>query len=261
MDMHKLIVLDLFCGAGGGAIGFKQAGCFVIGVDIKKPAKEYAGDIFIQANVGMLPFKDLNFVDFIFATPPCQLFSPASALAKRFGKRYVNAIPFTRELLAPYPWTAIENVPQAPLRPDLTLVGPQFGLGPDPEGDDDGLWRKRIFELSFFAWQPNIPKMPKGRCVSIAGTFSAKHHYKRRKSQGKPGSVPSHEAKDLMGIPQEARMIRKEIAQAVPPPYAKYIISEARARMRETGYIPIRERHYNARIKEIEALTDTEIPF
>lgn len=41
------ILLDLFSGAGGCAVGYTRAGFYVIGVDVA-PQPHYAGDTFIQ---------------------------------------------------------------------------------------------------------------------------------------------------------------------------------------------------------------------
>ena len=42
-------LLDLFCGAGGAAYGYMQAGFHVTGVDMC-PQPRYKGDVFIQAD-------------------------------------------------------------------------------------------------------------------------------------------------------------------------------------------------------------------
>ena len=145
--------------------------------------------------------------------------------------KHPNLIPEIRELLKdalnpPIPILAcIENVPQAPMRADLTLYGPQVGLG--PTDTLDGLWRKRIFELSFWAWGLPVPKQQPGRHYSIAGTLGCNGHFYRRKAEGKPGALSLVEGKQTMGIPICFEMNRHEIAEAVPPLYSKYIAEQA----------------------------------
>ena len=248
--MRGHLCLDLFCGAGGAAYGLKQAGFYVIGIDIKKPSN-YSGDIFIQADIHNIPFNDLSIFSMIWSSPPCQKFSPASGRWKG-TKKYPNLIPLTRKLLKGHPFTVIENVPQAPIRPDLTLWGPQFGLG--PTNKRDGLWRKRCFELSFFAWQPARPKMNRtGKYASIAGTMSCKNSYYRRKAQNKKGSLTLEEGKEIMGYPKNFKITRKELVESVPPAYAYYIGSEALTRMREAQY-PCK--FYQERLEWAESLNE-----
>ena len=144
----------------------------------------------------------------------------------RARDKHPNLIPDrSRELLKGHPFTCIENVPQAPMRADLTLYGPQVGLG--PTDTLDGLWRKRIFELSFWAWGLPVPKQQPGRHYTIAGSLGCNGHFYRRKAQGKPGTLTLTEGKQTMGIPICFEMNRSEIAEAVPPLYSKYIAEQA----------------------------------
>ena len=46
-------------------------------------------------------------------------------------------------------------------------------------------------------------------------------------ARGLPGKVPVWEANEVMGIPEGFRLTGKEIGKAVPPPYAKFIATEA----------------------------------
>ena len=87
--MAEHTVLDLFCGEGGAALGYAQAGFRVIGVDMNHPTNPHATENFIKKlrpKDGHLIFKGdwkaglelfWRHVDLIHASPPCQLYSGA----------------------------------------------------------------------------------------------------------------------------------------------------------------------------------------
>ena len=227
MEGGALIALDLFCGGGGAARGILAAGFDeVVGIDIKDHRKSYPGH-FIRGDVLDPPVRLEDF-DLIWASPPCQAFSPstrgngAAAVAK-----HSNLIPQTRELLASHPVTVIENVPQAPIRNDLVLTGPMVGL--------NRIYRRRHFELSF--WPGLVPEplsLPRGTFesgdgVCITTSMCSTNHYYPRKRHGKPGRVPNWEAKEVMGI--TGRMTNHEVGESIPPAYAEFIAREALRQM------------------------------
>ena len=116
---------DLFCGAGGFAEGFRQAGCSISwGVDSWKPAIDTFGKNFpdahaIQADVLGLQPDDLAPVDILIGSPPCVHFSPANrggggnrAKGMLLVRRFLDFV----RLLKPRAWV-MENVPA--MLPDL----------------------------------------------------------------------------------------------------------------------------------------------
>ena len=216
--------LDLFCGGGGAAIGLMEAGFDVIGVDLV-PSPRYPAPL-IQGDA-LKPPVDLQAFDLIWTSPPCQLFSFATNA--KYRDNHVDLLTPTRELLdeagVPY---VIENVPNAPMRPDLVLTGPMVGL--------HRIQRRRHFELSWrkdgehFELQPPIEYVPRwmwesGKAVTITSSMCASSHYYSRKRAGLPGRVPNREALEVMGIRQH--MINREVANAVAPPMARYVAEVA----------------------------------
>jgi DNA (cytosine-5)-methyltransferase 1 len=151
--MSKPRLLDLFCGAGGAAMGYHRAGFEVVGVDID-PQPHYPFE-FHQAGAlewlrapGEFPrWRTLDAFDAIHASPPCQDYS--KAMAHLAGDNYPRLIDPVRAALVEIgvPWV-IENVVGAPLpsQSDLfgahgvELCGTMFGLR---------VWRHRLFECSF----------------------------------------------------------------------------------------------------------------
>ena len=209
-------VLDLFCGAGGAAMGLHRAwpDAEITGVDIK-PMPRYPFK-FIQADAMTFPLEGY---DFIWASPPCQAYSWS---AKRWHgkKEYQDLIVPTRDLLQatnkPY---CIENVPRAPLINPITLCGTQFGLK---------VLRHRLFETS----EPIVVLMQPCAHVGQVGKDYAcvvghgEPAWVRNKEfftvagHGGNGRTRMEFWKEAMGIDW---MTRDEITQAIPPAYSEFI--------------------------------------
>jgi DNA (cytosine-5)-methyltransferase 1 len=224
--MTTLRALDLFCGAGGASMGLHRAGFDVTGIDIN-PQPRYPFR-FAQANALEPPF-DLSKFDFIWASPPCQHYTIVWRGQEDRRKNYPDLIEATRNLLAGHPCTVIENVPKAPLRPDLVLTGAQFGLD---------IVRNRVFEINGFdpgfqLVRQQSKKVSNGGLACVAG-HGANSAWNLRRSAGlcKWRDLPKHLTDALnarncvsgwrsaMGIDW---MTRDEIREAVPPAYSEFI--------------------------------------
>jgi len=201
----KYKLLDLFCGGGGCSTGYVQAGFEVVGVDLRSqpnyPYKMYRGDA--------LEFlcKHGEEFDAIHASPPCQAHTTLASIAEvTSGKIHADLIPATRELLEdcsrPY---IIENVPGSPLLDPVVLCGRMFELE---------LYRHRLFESTFFIPEP--PHPPHTAKCAKAGRLPKEGEY-----HSIVGHFPGVElAAKIMGLPH---LGQRELAQAIPPAYTKYI--------------------------------------
>lgn len=204
-------ILDLFCGAGGCAAGYTQAGFRCVGVDIN-PQKNYPYE-FHQADALVYLREHGHKFDAIHASPPCQGYSTLAAMHP--GNVYPMLIEPVRESLnatgLPY---VIENVPGSPLcsKSDLQgnhgvmLCGSMFNLGVPGRGY---LRRHRIFETTFALPQPQCRHVGNAVGVYGHGGHSGKHRMLYRK-----------EAAIALNIDW---MNRDEMCQAIPPAYTKFI--------------------------------------
>lgn len=214
----KPVLLDLFSGAGGCARGYQEAGFYVVGVDVK-PQPRYVGDEFVQADaldvLGLLvgglngnvrgSAWTLDDFDAIHASPPCQ--ASTSLRSLHLERDYPELIPPTRELLEqtgrPY---VIENVPGAALHHPQLLEGTMFeGLKTNRPRYFETNWP---FEAPFFRYAVSAPVAPLGIKPKAGEWMHVVGHV----------NVP--EAQEAMGIDW---MGQKEIAQAIPPAYTKFI--------------------------------------
>lgn len=209
--MSKPYILDLFCGAGGAAMGYHRAGFEVVGVD-HKPQRHYPFE-FIQGDA--LDFAALHgwHFDAIHASPPCQVHSVATP----DKSLHLDLIPATRFILEslglPY---VIENVIGArrALRNPVMLCGADFGLK---------VYRHRLFESNILLMtcphQPHRDNTPRaGRGASSKGFISVVGNGGVKKS---PAGVKFLDyIRMAMGIDW---MSRDELAQAIPPAFTEYI--------------------------------------
>ena len=228
--------LDLFCGGGGAARGLIAAGFDeVVGIDIADHRRAYPG-LFILGDALRPPVRLEDF-SFVWASPPCQRFSLALNGRPRARERWPDLTGPVQALLDGHPWTVIENVPHSPLRPDLTLTGPQCGL--------PMLLRKRVFELSFPMLAPPAAHAPgtvlQGTLVTVSTTGGMCNRTRKKAmlhpgplgDRARAGRVLKHQMAEAMGLPMEMTM--REIGEAVPPAYAEVIAREALRQMERFG--------------------------
>jgi DNA (cytosine-5)-methyltransferase 1 len=215
--MTRPLALDLFCGAGGASMGLHRAGFDVVGVDIK-PQRRYPFR-FVRADALRPPF-DIKLFDFIWASPPCQRYVIVWRGQEHKRQRYPDLIAPTRSLLASSGarMTCIENVPGAPLRPDVVLTGAQFDLD---------IVRSRLFELNGFCVpftlsRQHVRKVSDGGLACVAG-HGANNAWNVRRQRG-----PYTKWRDLPDalkrrLRERNCATRNELREAVPPAYAEFI--------------------------------------
>jgi DNA (cytosine-5)-methyltransferase 1 len=202
--MTRPKLLDLFCGAGGAAMGYHRAGFDVVGVDIK-PQPRYPFE-FHRADA--LTFA-LDGFDAIHASPPCQVFTAYRRRGQGVGDDYLDLIAPIRDRLAatgrPY---VIENVYGAPLGHEVTMLcGSGFGLD---------VRRHRYFEASF-------PLLGVG-CVHgwQRPRFAQATNRANRRRTVEVGvwRIPLEVQQRAMGIDW---MPLEELTEAIPPAYTEHI--------------------------------------
>ena len=205
-------LLDLFCGAGGVAVGYDRAGFEVVGVDIK-PQQHFPFE-FIQADA-LEYLKDHGHeYDVIHASPPCQRYSVASKSWNGKPESHPDLVDPTRTALQATGKTwVIENVVGAPLRNPITLCGTMF-----PELR---VIRHRLFECSIPLTTPPHGKHP--LCYTMR---KDRPHYRKLDDQIAYVTVTGgancskKAAQSAMGIDW---MTKQEMNEAIPPAYTELI--------------------------------------
>jgi DNA (cytosine-5)-methyltransferase 1 len=248
--MSELKVLDLFCCAGGGGMGYNRGGYSVYGVDINPqpnyPFWFHQGDALKVAETLLmggsvtfarpatrfapLRYRHIGLSDLALGhgSPPCQSYGDL-AVQNGIVDKYPRLINPTREVFQamgiPY---VIENVEGAEVDmiDPITLCGTQFpGLR---------VLRHRLFETNWGLKPP--PVHPKHPLVFT--------HDKRKKHYGQldqntsfvqvtgGGNCTIANAKDAMGINW---MTKDELNEALPPAYTEYIGAQLMDHLQEAA--------------------------
>ena len=210
--MSRPRLLDLFCGAGGSAVGYHRAGFDVVGVDIAPqpnyPFRFWRRDVmelhFWEGGCEGLPF------DAIHASPPCQAFSDLKDMHN--AKQHEDLLTPTRKLLEatglPY---VIENVEGAPMVPTITLCGSSFALG----AEGARLQRHRHFEANFPLMGPPCVHGVARRVIGVYGG-----HGRDRRRTVNTQDFSTEARREAMDIDW---MTGTELSQAIPPAYTELI--------------------------------------
>jgi DNA (cytosine-5)-methyltransferase 1 len=211
-DAVKPRLLDLFCGAGGAAVGYHRAGFDVIGIDIAPqpnyPFRFHQADA-LDSLDDYLEEGDGSF-SAIHASPPCQSYSRHMRHFALPKPMLIDAVR-DRLIATGVPWV-IENVMGAPLpfQSDLfgahgvMLCGTSFGLR---------VQRHRLFECSF-----SVPAPP---CRHSGPAMNPHNQAARDLIYAEFGrSDPEIIWQREMGVEW---MGRREARQAIPPAYTEHI--------------------------------------
>jgi len=213
-------LLDLFCGAGGAAMGYSRAGFDVVGVDIN-PQPNYpfqfhqadAVDVLESIRDGGHWLYEIGHPAAVHASPPCQAYSQTQRL---HGVEHPELIAPVRRAIHSYgdmPYV-IENVVGAPLVNPVVLCGSSFGLA---------VKRHRLFECDPF-WLLAPP-------CQHPTEKKYRTHARKDKGQWSPFvhvyGTGGGAGKDIdlwrwaMDVPW--MQTKAEIAEAIPPAYTQYI--------------------------------------
>jgi len=204
-------LLDLFCGAGGCAVGYHRAGFTkIVGVD-SSPQPNYPFG-FVQADALEFLQRYGHSFDVIHASPPCQAYSDLAHFTTKEHPRLIEPV---RNLLmkSGVRWV-IENVEGAPLLSPILLCGTMFtGLR---------VVRHRLFESNTFLWTP--PHRKKHPLVKT--TRKDRPHFGKLNedecfvSVTGGGNCSKAAAAAAMKIDW---MTKQELNQAIPPAYTEFI--------------------------------------
>lgn len=194
-------LLDLFCGAGGAAMGYHRAGFEVVGVD-KNRQPHYPFE-FHQADALAFP---LDGFDAIHASPPCQAYSTMNNIHSRADEHPDLVAPVRAMLVAHGSPYVIENVAGAPLRAQLLLCGTMFGL--------------RIIKHRYFESSGWLSYWPPATC-NHADVYDPWHGSARTTKE-------YQDAQGTPWIPAGGGASRKggrtgDVSNAIPPAYTEFI--------------------------------------
>ena len=212
-------MIDLYCCAGGAAMGYYKAGFDeIIGVDIvDRPNYPFK---FVKMDaLEYIRTTDLSDVDFIHASPPCQCYSKLKYLSgnvEKWEEEHVDLVAPTRELLIktgkPY---VIENVEGSPLINPIKLCGSQF--------ENMYTQRPRLFESNIPLKKSDNPVV-RHKTLKLGQGF-AEDGYITVAGTRPPKGMNEVQTKLYYGFALGGIdwMTLEELTQAIPPIYTEFI--------------------------------------
>lgn len=206
-------LLDLFCCAGGAAVGYARAGFEVVGVDVA-PQPNYPFE-FVQHDALTLDQDFLQTFDAVHASPPCQSYSDL-AKRNRNGHMWPRLIEPVRDMLralgVPY---IIENVEGAPLLDPVVLCGTMFP------------GKLRVIRHRLFESNVELIAPPHGKHPLVFTHDKRKAHYGKLDQNTSfvqvtgGGNCTIANARDALGI--DWHMTKNELNESIPPTYTEYL--------------------------------------
>jgi len=213
------LVLDLFCCAGGAAMGYHRAGFDVHGVDIADrpnyPFPRTRGDALTHL-AHLIDTGEIRRYALVHASPPCQAkcsLTVGTNHARGWGRDHVDLVTATRALLdrTGLPYVIEQPNGRAPIRRDLTLCGEMFRLA---------VLRHRNFELG--GWTAPGPAHPRHRGRVRGWRHGRFYDGPYVAAYGNGGGKPTvAELQAALGI--DWTKVREELTEAIPPAYTQWI--------------------------------------
>jgi hypothetical protein len=212
-------LLDLFCCAGGAAVGYHRAGFAVDGVDIadrpRYPFPYHRGDA-LERLAHLITTGEIERYALIHASPPCQhgcALTVGTNASQGWSGTHTDLVAPTRALLdaTGLPYLIEQPNGRAEIRKDLTLCGEMFHLA---------VIRHRNFELGrWTTTRPaHVPHRGRVRGYRHGRFYNGPYVAAYGNGGGKP-SVPELQA--AMGITWTD--VREELTEAIPPAYTQWI--------------------------------------
>lgn len=221
-------MLDLFCCAGGAAMGYARAGFDLYGVDMEEqpnyPFPIHYGDALTVMRTlldgGSIEFtrpdgttESLSLSDFaaIHASPPCQAYSTITPDKSLHPELIVPVRELLIESGMPY---IIENVAgaKAHLIEPMMLCGSSFGLL---------VRRHRFFESNIWLSGLTCDHKAQGSALGVYGSHpDSKEYFRPDGTRRGRKAVSVEHASEGMGIDW---MTWLELAEAIPPSYTEFI--------------------------------------
>ena len=243
-------MVDLFCGAGGFGLGFKQAGYMIVWAnDVDRWAvKTYRENIARVAKLGKLQHHVPNGIecDVLIGSPPCQDFSKSNVKTRRENNELIELFLEWRDVLQPQFWVMEEVPPVEKHYPGgAVLDAAEFGV---PQV------RRRYFLSNFEMPQGNGERTTcaeaLGRCekpwwaerpsttLQCDPRQQSPHHHDANVPGSQMKGAVKLSARDmatLMGFPRDFHFFGplaaqyKQIGNAVCPPVARAIAERIKA--------------------------------